>query len=94
MEVAPIMNICQYDDSFTTIMLAPNIDTNVYSFELNYRAPSPRTLKQPSPTKLRGASPHRGSGIPVRASQMDKSQIPRPRSAVIPKSGIPSPNNR
>eukprot|EP00057_Strongylocentrotus_purpuratus_P027034 XP_011681508.1 PREDICTED: SLAIN motif-containing protein 2 isoform X1 [Strongylocentrotus purpuratus] len=58
------------------------------------RAPSPRTLKQPSPTKLRGASPHRGSGIPVRASQMDKSQIPRPRSAVIPKSGIPSPNNR
>ncbi|XP_041455436.1 SLAIN motif-containing protein 2-like isoform X3 [Lytechinus variegatus] len=58
------------------------------------RAPSPRTLKQPSPTKLRGASPHRGSGIPVRSSQMEKSQIPRPRSAVIPKSGIPSPNNR
>ncbi|XP_072170743.1 uncharacterized protein [Diadema setosum] len=58
------------------------------------RAPSPRTLKQPSPTKLRGASPHRSSGIPVRASQVERSQIPRPRSAIIPKSGIPAPASK
>ncbi|XP_030836189.1 SLAIN motif-containing protein 2 isoform X2 [Strongylocentrotus purpuratus] len=88
----PMNNESQYQPDMTGVDSGSRMK-QPSSIPVN-RAPSPRTLKQPSPTKLRGASPHRGSGIPVRASQMDKSQIPRPRSAVIPKSGIPSPNNR
>ena len=43
---------------------------------------SKSSLRQPSPTKLRAASPSR-SGIPVRLSMSERSAIPRPRSAII-----------
>ncbi|XP_038055573.1 SLAIN motif-containing protein 2-like isoform X3 [Patiria miniata] len=52
-------------------------------------------LKQPSPSKLRNASPQR-SGIPVRSSaSAERSGIPRPRSAVLsPRSQMLIPGNR
>ncbi|XP_071786462.1 uncharacterized protein [Asterias amurensis] len=60
--------------------------------------PSPgktSSLKQPSPSKLRTASPQR-SGIPVRSSvSAERSGIPRPRSAVLsPRSQLLVPGNR
>ncbi|XP_022084815.1 SLAIN motif-containing protein 2-like isoform X2 [Acanthaster planci] len=52
-------------------------------------------LKQPSPSKMRNASPQR-SGIPVRSSaSAERSGIPRPRSAVLsPRSQMLVPGNR
>ncbi|KAJ8028789.1 SLAIN motif-containing protein 2 [Holothuria leucospilota] len=58
----------------------------------NHVSPVRGSLRQPSQTYGRLPTPK--SGIPVRNSPAARTQIPRPRSAVYPKSQLPTPGSR